>query len=308
MIHMYLEKIKEINVKEGETMDPMIQLECLGQKTFSSAKDDVGGIGEIIWDEHLFLEPKQVSPKDAEDAKIEIRLMDKGMFKDALIGQFDLDLTFVYLKPDHVLLHKWIALNNPNGDDYATIQAYVKVSVAVACTGDEQLQITEDDGPEDTQVMMSPSLNPSFYQIKIRVFQGWDLPSLDSAIGFIGSDKIDAYMKLEFKAKKYKTKVQTQPKGGPPVHWNTEFWLPAQLPVVQPKIEIRLMDADDIGSDEMAGTMCFDTADLIGGKLNNQFVWKNVYGSPLNQKNSKAKRAMNEHPEYASQWKGRVLI
>jgi len=40
----------------------------------------VGGIGEIIWDEHLFLEPKQVSPKDAEDAKIEIRLMDKGMF------------------------------------------------------------------------------------------------------------------------------------------------------------------------------------------------------------------------------------
>lgn len=24
MIHMYLEKIKEINVKEGETMDPMI--------------------------------------------------------------------------------------------------------------------------------------------------------------------------------------------------------------------------------------------------------------------------------------------
>ena len=86
MIHMYLEKIKEINVKEGETMDPMIQLECLGQKTFSSAKDDVGGIGEIIWDEHLFLEPKAVSPKDAEDAKIEIRLMDKGMFKDALIG------------------------------------------------------------------------------------------------------------------------------------------------------------------------------------------------------------------------------
>lgn len=24
MIHMYLEKIKEINVKDGETMDPMI--------------------------------------------------------------------------------------------------------------------------------------------------------------------------------------------------------------------------------------------------------------------------------------------
>ena len=75
--------------------------------------------------------------------------------------------------------------------------------------------------------MMSPSLNPSFYQIKIRVFQGWDLPSLDSAVAFVTEAKIDAYMKLDFKGKKYKTKVIKQPKGGPPVHWNTEFWLPA---------------------------------------------------------------------------------
>lgn len=47
--------------------------------------------------------------------------MDKGMFKDAMLGMFEFDLSFVYLKPDHVLLHKWIALNNPGGDDYATI-------------------------------------------------------------------------------------------------------------------------------------------------------------------------------------------
>jgi hypothetical protein len=62
------------------------------------------------------------------------------------------------------------------------------------------------------------------------------------------------------------------------------------------------MDEDDIGSDEMAGTILFNTKELISaeGNQDGQFVWKNVYGSPLNQKNSKAKRAMNEHPEYAS--------
>lgn len=157
---------------------------------------------------------------------------------------------------------------------------------------------------------MSPSLNPSFYQIKIRVFQGWDLPSLDSAIGFIGSDKIDAYMKLEFKAKKYKTKVQTQPKGGPPVHWNTEFWLPAQLPVLAPKIELKLMDHDDIGSDELAGTLQLKTKDVIEDKFGNngQFVWHNIYGCPLNQSGSKAKEIMNNDPDFASEWKGRVLL
>jgi hypothetical protein len=51
-------------------------------------------------------------------------------------------------------------------------------------------------------------------------------------VGYIGKGSIDAYLKLEFKKKKYRTKVITQEKGGDPVHWNTEFWLPAQIPVI----------------------------------------------------------------------------
>ena len=50
------------------------------------------------------------------------------------------------------------------------------------------------------------------------------------------------------------------------------------------------MDYDDIGSDETAGTLTFDTAHLIEGMNNGKHVWKNVYGSPLNQRNSKYKR------------------
>jgi hypothetical protein len=46
-------------------------------------------------------------------------------------------------------------------------------------------------------------------------------------VGILSKDKIDAYLKLEFKGKKFKTKPITQIKGGEPVHWNTEFWLPA---------------------------------------------------------------------------------
>ena len=82
---------------------------------------------------------------------------------------------------------------------------------------------------------------------------------MDTGIGFLSKDKIDAYMKLDFKGKKYKTQVITQNKGGPGVNWNKEFWLPAQLPVMAPKISVRLMDYDDIGSDEMAGSLQFLT-------------------------------------------------
>jgi hypothetical protein len=155
--------------------------------------------------------------------------------------------------------------------------------------------------------MMSPALNPKFYQIKIKIFQGQDLPMMDMSMGFLGKAKIDAYMKLDFKGKKYRTTTIIQEEGGPPVEWNKEFWLPAQLPVAAPCIDIRLMDKD-VSSDEMVGTLSFKTKDILEGKFSTDYHWKTIYGSPMNQKNSKFKRLMNEHPEYASQWKGRVLV
>lgn len=126
------------------------------------------------------------------------------------------------------MLHKWLAFSNPNGKDYAKIQCYVKLSINVCHETDKQVQIEEDtSGKEDPDVMMSPALNPKFYQIKLRFFSGHDLPMMDSGIGFLSKDKIDAYLKLEFKGKKYKTPVKVYNKGGEPVHWNKEFWLPA---------------------------------------------------------------------------------
>ena len=138
MIHVFLEKIKEINVPEGSsTIDPMLVVESCGLKTYSSAKDDIGPLSEITYGEHLFLEPRELDKKDAEAAKITLKLVDKGMFKDVLIGQFDFDMSFIYLRDKHLLLHKWIAMNNPNSEDYGKIQCYAKISIAVAREGDE---------------------------------------------------------------------------------------------------------------------------------------------------------------------------
>ena len=67
------------------------------------------------------------------------------------------------------------------------------------------------------------------------------------------------------------------------------------------------MDQDDI-KDEVVGSLLFDIQDIVDGKYNGKYFWKNIYGSPLNQSNSQAKRDMNENPELASNWKGRVLM
>ena len=91
----------------------------------------------MLWSEHLFLEPKNVEKQAAEEGKIEIKLMDKGFLKNALIGQFDFDLSFIYFMKDHLLLHQWLALSNPNSENYSEITGYIKVSISVVCTGDE---------------------------------------------------------------------------------------------------------------------------------------------------------------------------
>lgn len=70
------------------------------------------------------------------------------------------------------MLHQWIALSNPNSEDYSQITGYLKLSISVACTGDDQVEIKEDPGTaeNDDNVLMPPQLNPKFYQLKFRFF------------------------------------------------------------------------------------------------------------------------------------------
>jgi hypothetical protein len=60
MIHVFVEKAKEIKVPANSTVDPLIEVTCLGQKKYTTAKDDIGGLGEVVWNEHIFLEPRNV--------------------------------------------------------------------------------------------------------------------------------------------------------------------------------------------------------------------------------------------------------
>jgi len=72
-----------------------------------------------------------------ESGKIEIKLLDKGFFKDELIGYYEFDLSYIYLMKDHAMLHKWIVMSNPEGEEFGKVTAYVKLSITICGTGDE---------------------------------------------------------------------------------------------------------------------------------------------------------------------------
>ena len=47
--------------------------------------------------------------------------MDKGFFKDALIGYYEFDLSYIYKMKNHGLFHKWIIMSNPEDEDFGAI-------------------------------------------------------------------------------------------------------------------------------------------------------------------------------------------
>ena len=68
---------------------------------------------------------------------------------------------------------------------------------------------------------------------------------------------------------------------------------------------MKLFDEDKI-ADEVVASMNFNLKDCISS-LNGKYFWKNLYGSPLGVQGDNTK-LMNENPEVASTWKGRILM
>ncbi len=131
--------------------------------------------------------------------------MDKGWFKDALIGYYEFDLSYLYQQPDHALLHKWIILSNPESENFGEVTAQLKISITICGEGDEQVGIEDDPHPEIEDIIQPPQIKPKFYQLKFRFFAGQKIVPMDTAL--IGKNKTDAYIKLEYKTSKLKTKV-----------------------------------------------------------------------------------------------------
>jgi hypothetical protein len=58
--------------------------------------------------------------------------LEKGIFRDVLVGQFDIDISKIYLENDnHAILHQWVALNKPDSSNPSAVKGYIRASIAV---------------------------------------------------------------------------------------------------------------------------------------------------------------------------------
>ena len=147
-----------------------------------------------------------------------------------MIGVYEFDVTAVYYKEKHAIQHQWIALFNPEGEDFSQVTGYLQVSIAVQGPGDEQVQLDDQIGPEaaDQAVMMPAQIKKEFKQLKLRFITAEKLPKMD----MFGT--IDAYIKTKFMGKTLKTKAVTAKNDVAPIE--QEFWLPIQWPLASDRL------------------------------------------------------------------------
>ena len=88
-------------------------------------------------------------------------------------------------------------MSNPESEDFGEVTGFLKISITIAGSGDEQVPIEDDPNPTEEEFIQPPQITPEFYQLKVRFFAAQKIIPLDKAL--LGKASIDAYVKLEYR-------------------------------------------------------------------------------------------------------------
>lgn len=79
---------------------------------------------------------------DVEQAIIEITVKNKGILRDEIIGTYSFGVSKIYFLDRHTMEHQWLALVNPEAEDFSAVTGNLKVSINVMGKGDEAVQLS----------------------------------------------------------------------------------------------------------------------------------------------------------------------
>jgi hypothetical protein len=96
MIHLKIEQAKELKMDSSACIDPIVEIRILGERKYTKALKGINALTVADWSEHIFFEKKNLEEEQLANARVEVKLLDKGFFKDALIGYYEFDLTYIY--------------------------------------------------------------------------------------------------------------------------------------------------------------------------------------------------------------------
>lgn len=132
-IRVRIIEVRDLTPKDLNGLcDPVVSVECLGQRQHTVVRQKQLS---CVIDEYLYFNFKNLDKDTVQQGSIKVSVLDAdgpkfkktsgpGMFDD-MIGFFNVDIPYVYLKKDHELHRRWVALVGDDKGNSDSIQGYL---------------------------------------------------------------------------------------------------------------------------------------------------------------------------------------
>ncbi|RVE59409.1 hypothetical protein OJAV_G00188400 [Oryzias javanicus] len=268
-------RVVEARQLPGNNIKPVVKVHVCGQTHRTRIKNG----NNPFFDEMFFYNVKML-PAELFEQSISFRVYNSYSVRaDSLMGEFKLDVGYVYDEPAHCVMRKWLLLNDPD-DSSSGAKGYLKVSLFVIGTGDEpsveKRDCDDDQDDIESNLLLPAGVTLRWATLSLKVFRAEDIPQMDDAFvqsikEIFGADEnkknlVDPFLEARFAGKKLCTQV-IEKNANP--EWNQELNLQVKFPSMCERVKLTVFDWDRLTGNDAVGTTYLNLARIAssGGEI-----------------------------------------
>ncbi|CAG6017075.1 unnamed protein product [Menidia menidia] len=261
----------------GNDIKPVVKVNVCGQTHRTRIRR-----GNNPFFDEMFFYNVNMLPSELFDESISLRVYDSFSLRaDSLVGEFKLDVGYIYDEPGHAIMRKWLLLSDPD-DTSLGARGYLKVTIIIVGTGDEppteRRVLSEELDDIESNLLVPTGISMRWATLSLKVYRAEDMPQMDDAFAqnvkqvFGGeADKknlVDPYLEVSFAGKKLCTKT-IQKNANP--EWNQLINLQVKFPSMCERIKLTMYDWDRLTKDDAIGTTFLNLSKMSysGGDIEN---------------------------------------
>ncbi|XP_056148135.1 myoferlin [Lampris incognitus] len=259
----------------GNNIKPVVKVNVCGQTHRTRIRR-----GNNPFFDELFFYNLNMLPSELFDEYITFRVYDSYSLRaDSLMGEFKLDIGYIYDEPAHAVMRKWLLLSDPD-DSGSGAKGYLKVSMILVGTGDgaptERREANEEQDDIESNLLVPAGVTLRWATLNLKVYRAEDMPQMDDAFvqtvkqvfGGDGDKKnlVDPFLEISFAGKKLSTK--TMEKNANP-EWNQVINLQVKFPSMCERIKLTVYDWDRLTKNDAIGSTFLNLSKIAssGGEI-----------------------------------------